>query len=238
MTLASVSFSGPRSDHFVTRQGCQTVRSINIAISAARSALHVQQHARFAGDDLNHPTRSPAIARTDHRRHLSLHARRKNLTELCPHYCLSVHTRSDSHNIGVGQRQKAAGHVTDPLSTFPAWRRGQKLSRCKADMPRQDIDDIETCADFASLDQADVRLCDAGSAGQRELRHIFALACADQILTQHLSHRARGYAGADSLAFGWRWHACQIPDSATLPPISACLDRNGGDAPEALQRLR
>jgi hypothetical protein len=55
MTLASASFSRPRSDHFVTRRGCQTVRSINIAISAAIDALHVQQEACFAGDDLNHP---------------------------------------------------------------------------------------------------------------------------------------------------------------------------------------
>ena len=286
MTLASASFSRPRSDHFVTPQGCQTLRSMNVATSAARSALHIQQCACFGGDDLNHPevagqrgrsrrflhwivlsavqraqvrgfsqalaartpralrpvltdpTRSSAIARTDHRRHHSVHARRKNLTELRPHYCLSSHTRSDSHNIGVGQWQKAAGHVADPLSTFPTRRRGQKLSRCKADVPRQDIDDVETCADFASLYQADVRLCHAGSAGQCELRHIFGLASADQILTQHLPHRARGYTGANSLAFGWRWHVCQIPDSATLPPISACLDRNRGGAPEALQRSR
>ena len=55
MTLASASFSRPRSDHFVTRQGCRTVRSINIAIRAALNALHVQQDACFAGDDLNHP---------------------------------------------------------------------------------------------------------------------------------------------------------------------------------------
>ena len=30
------------------------MRSINIAISAALNALHVQQYACFAGDDLNH----------------------------------------------------------------------------------------------------------------------------------------------------------------------------------------
>ena len=61
MTLASASFSRPRSDHFVTRQGCQTVRSINIAISAALNALHIQQDACFADDDLNHSEVRPSL---------------------------------------------------------------------------------------------------------------------------------------------------------------------------------
>jgi hypothetical protein len=55
MTLASASFSRPRSNHFVTRQGCQTVKLVNIAISAALNALHIQQYAYFAGDALDHP---------------------------------------------------------------------------------------------------------------------------------------------------------------------------------------
>ena len=63
MTLASASFSRPRSDHFVTRQGCQTVRSINIAISAALNALHVQQDACSAGDDPNHPELASKLGR-------------------------------------------------------------------------------------------------------------------------------------------------------------------------------
>jgi hypothetical protein len=53
MTLASASFSRPRSDHFVTRQGCRTMR-INIAISAALNALHIQQDACLAHCDMNH----------------------------------------------------------------------------------------------------------------------------------------------------------------------------------------
>jgi hypothetical protein len=54
MTLASASLSRPRSDHFVTRQGCQTVRLKNTAISAALNLLHVQQDECLAGDDLKH----------------------------------------------------------------------------------------------------------------------------------------------------------------------------------------
>jgi hypothetical protein len=54
MTLASASFSRPRSDHFVTRQGGQTVSSIDIGISAALNALHIQQHACFTDDDPSH----------------------------------------------------------------------------------------------------------------------------------------------------------------------------------------
>jgi hypothetical protein len=43
-----------KSNRFVARQGCQTVRPVNIAISASLNVLHIQQNIRFVNDDLNH----------------------------------------------------------------------------------------------------------------------------------------------------------------------------------------
>jgi hypothetical protein len=54
MTLARASSSRPRSDQFVTQQGCQTVKQVIIAISADLNALQIQQDACFTHYDMNH----------------------------------------------------------------------------------------------------------------------------------------------------------------------------------------
>jgi len=54
-------------------------------------------------------------------------------------------------------------------------------------MRYRDIVDVETHADIASLDQAEVRLCHGGSASLRALRYIFGLASADQSRTPYLA---------------------------------------------------
>jgi hypothetical protein len=43
-----------KSNRFIARQGCQTVRPVNIAISASLNVLHIQRNIRFVNDDLNH----------------------------------------------------------------------------------------------------------------------------------------------------------------------------------------
>ena len=42
-TCEHVVQQATKSDRLATRQGCQTVRLVNIAISAALNALHIQQ---------------------------------------------------------------------------------------------------------------------------------------------------------------------------------------------------
>ena len=53
-TCERVAQQATKSDRFATRQGCQTVRPVNIAISAALDAQHVQRNIRFVSDDLNY----------------------------------------------------------------------------------------------------------------------------------------------------------------------------------------
>ena len=53
-TCEHVVQQATKSDRSVTRQGCQTVRPVNIAISAALNALYIQQYTCFADDDLDH----------------------------------------------------------------------------------------------------------------------------------------------------------------------------------------
>jgi len=65
-----------KSNRFIARQVCQTVRPVNISISAPLNVLHIQQNIRFVNDDLNH---------SDFARHRDWHRLFPELAHLITH---------------------------------------------------------------------------------------------------------------------------------------------------------
>jgi hypothetical protein len=80
-----------KSNRFVARQGCQTVRPVNIAISASLNVLHIQQNIRFVNDDLNH---------SDFARHRDWHRLFPELPHLITH-SLSTAEIAPRHELTV-----------------------------------------------------------------------------------------------------------------------------------------